>query len=83
MVSIYLIEVTLEFDVFTTHIFLTKEHAYQEFLELMNECFNNQDVTSIRLIHREINDETGRFNDTILDKTDFSSKANSNAKENV
>jgi hypothetical protein len=83
MVSIYLIEVTLEFDVFTTHTFLTKEHAYEGFLQLRNECMKNKDITSIRLIQREINDETGRFNDIVLNKTDFSSHTNSNTKEDV
>lgn len=73
MTAIYVIEMVIEDDVVTTHIFLTQENAYKKFIELVDSYCLVKDGTvySIHLIKKEIDDITGIPHETLLDKSIF------------
>lgn len=73
MTSIYVIEMVIEDDVVTSHIFLTEERAYKKFLDLIGAYYSVNDgtVDSIHLIKKDIDDITGIPQETLLDKSIF------------
>lgn len=73
MTTIYVIEMVIENDVVTSHIFLTEESAYKKFLDLIDAYYavNDGTVDSIHLIKKEIDDVTGISQETLLDKSIF------------
>lgn len=73
MVTLYVIEMVIEDDVVTSHIFLTESKAYRKFLELIEVYYLTKDgtVDSIHLIKKEIDDVTGIVEETLLDKSIF------------
>lgn len=67
MVAIYVIEMVIEDDVVTSHIFLTESKAYEKVGELVSGCYS---ARYIQVIKKQINDETGLTEDEVLYKTD-------------
>lgn len=67
---IYVIEMILNDEVTTSHIFLTHTSAYRKFIELVGLHYDSEDVRSVFLIERELNDQSGQFSDKLIDKMD-------------
>jgi hypothetical protein len=67
MATIYVIEMIIEDDVVTSHIFLTCSKAYDKIGELLRD---NYSATQLQLIKKQINDETGLSEDELVYKTD-------------
>lgn len=85
MTSIYVIEIVIEQDVITPHMFLTEGSAYRKFIELIGEYAEvvNPMILEIQLIRKDIDDNTGFTTDTLLDKTDFRKPLEETLNENV
>ena len=66
MVTIYVIEMVIEDDVVTSHIFLTCSKAYEKAIELLQD---NYSATRLQIIKKVINDDTGLTEDEIIYKT--------------
>lgn len=65
---IYVIEMVVNCDVITSHVFLTYTNAYHKFIELVGLYYDSDEVSSIFFIERDVNDQSGEFNDRLLDK---------------
>ena len=80
MVTIYVIEMIIEDDVVTSHIFLTSSNAFKKLSEILRD---NYSTTCIQLIRKVINDETGITEDEVIYKTDFGKQDDETADQNV
>lgn len=67
---IYVIEMLVNDEIVTSHIFLTHVHAYRKFIDLAGEYYYSETIKRIWLFEREVNDETGIFCDRLVDKMD-------------
>lgn len=68
MVTIYVIEILIEDDVVTTHIFLTLSKAFNAIGDIIRD---HDSAKRIHLIKKEINDDTGITNDEIVHTVDL------------
>jgi len=65
---IYVIEMLMNDEMITSHIFLTQVNAYRKFIDVLGKYYDSTSIKTIWLIEREINDETGVFHDREIDK---------------